>query len=68
MTSSGYKGKSSLGRSHADILYYSKDNVYIPVKKIHVSIEIDPGVHKNRSRSPKLRSISEDLDFVSKIS
>lgn len=24
MTSSGYKGKSSLGRSHADILYYSK--------------------------------------------
>jgi adenine-specific DNA-methyltransferase len=26
MTSSGYKGKSSLGRSHADILYYSKSN------------------------------------------
>ena len=25
MTSSGYKGKSSLGRSHADILYYSKN-------------------------------------------
>lgn len=24
MTSSGYKGKSSLGRSHADILYYTK--------------------------------------------
>ncbi len=24
MTSSGYKGKSSLGRSHADLLYYSK--------------------------------------------
>jgi DNA modification methylase len=24
MTSSGYKGKTSLGRSHADILYYSK--------------------------------------------
>lgn len=24
MTSSGYKGKSSMGRSHADILYYSK--------------------------------------------
>lgn len=24
MTSSGYKGKNSLGRSHADILYYSK--------------------------------------------
>ena len=24
MTSSGYKGKGSLGRSHADILYYSK--------------------------------------------
>lgn len=25
MTSSGYKGKSSLGRSHADILYYTKN-------------------------------------------
>jgi len=24
MTSSGYKGKASLGRSHADVLYYSK--------------------------------------------
>jgi DNA modification methylase len=24
MTSSGYKGKSSMGRSHADILYYTK--------------------------------------------
>jgi len=24
MTSSGYKGKSSLGKSHADLLYYSK--------------------------------------------
>lgn len=34
MTSSGYKGKSSLGRSHADILYYtkSKENyIYNPV-------------------------------------
>lgn len=34
MTSSGYKGKSSLGRSHADILYYSKNRegwVYNPV-------------------------------------
>lgn len=32
MTSSGYKGKSSLGRSHADILYYSKnsENIYNP--------------------------------------
>ncbi|RNA66212.1 site-specific DNA-methyltransferase [Alteribacter keqinensis] len=30
MTSSGYKGKKSLGRSHADILYYSKsENNYI---------------------------------------
>lgn len=29
MTSSGYKGKSSLGRSHADILYYSKSNEFI---------------------------------------
>lgn len=28
MTSSGYKGKSSLGRSHADILYYSKSNEF----------------------------------------
>lgn len=25
MTSSGYKGKNSLGRSHADIIYYSKN-------------------------------------------
>jgi DNA modification methylase len=33
MTSSGYKGKKSLGRSHADLLYYSKGNdfVYNPV-------------------------------------
>lgn len=33
MTSSGYKGKSSLGRSHADLLYYSKsaENIYNPV-------------------------------------
>lgn len=29
MTSSGYKGKSSLGRSHADILYYSKNSEFI---------------------------------------
>lgn len=28
MTSSGYKGKTSLGRSHADILYYSKSDVF----------------------------------------
>jgi DNA modification methylase len=33
MTSSGYKGKKSLGRSHADLLYYSKsdDFVYNPI-------------------------------------
>lgn len=33
MTSSGYKGKASLGRSHADILYYTKsdDFKYFPV-------------------------------------
>ncbi len=33
MTSSGYKGKSSLGRSHADLLYYAKtsDFIYNPV-------------------------------------
>lgn len=37
MTSSGYKGKSSLGRSHADLLYYSKGNnptynpIYLPI-------------------------------------
>lgn len=33
MTSSGYKGKKSLGRSHADILYYSKgpEFTYNPV-------------------------------------
>jgi len=33
MTSSGYKGKASLGRSHADILYYSKGDsfVYNPI-------------------------------------
>ena len=31
MTSSGYKGKSSLGRSHADILYYTKKKgIYNP--------------------------------------
>ena len=32
MTSSGYKGKTSMGRSHADILYYSKSNeiIYSP--------------------------------------
>ena len=32
MTSSGYKGKSSLGKSHADLLYYSKgaENIYNP--------------------------------------
>ncbi|WP_165388192.1 site-specific DNA-methyltransferase [Vibrio vulnificus] len=28
MTSSGFKGKTSLGRSHADILYYSKSDEY----------------------------------------
>ena len=28
MTSSGYKGKKSLGRSHADILYYSKGDKF----------------------------------------
>ncbi len=28
MTSSGYKGKASLGRSHADILYYSKSKEF----------------------------------------
>lgn len=34
MTSSGYKGKSSIGRSHADLLYYAKspnDFTYNPV-------------------------------------
>ncbi len=33
MTSSGYKGKASLGRSHADILYYGKTSArqYNPV-------------------------------------
>ena len=33
MTSSGYKGKHSLGRSHADLLYYSKGHefTYHPV-------------------------------------
>ncbi|MBC8448163.1 MAG: site-specific DNA-methyltransferase [Chloroflexi bacterium] len=33
MTSSGYKGKKSLGRSHADLLYYSKGDrfLYNPV-------------------------------------
>ena len=33
MTSSGYKGKQSIGRSHADLLYYSKtqDFRYTPV-------------------------------------
>jgi len=33
MTSSGYKGKKSLGRSHADILYYSKSEnlIYNPL-------------------------------------
>ena len=33
MTSSGYKGKSSLGRSHADLLYYSKGHnfTYNPI-------------------------------------
>ena len=29
MTSSGYKGKSSMGRSHADIIYYSKSSSFI---------------------------------------
>lgn len=29
MTSSGYKGKVSMGRSHADILYYSKSQSFI---------------------------------------
>jgi DNA modification methylase len=29
MTSSGYKGKSSLGRSHANLLYYSKTDNFI---------------------------------------
>lgn len=29
MTSSGYKGKKSLGRSHADLLYYSKSQQFI---------------------------------------
>ncbi len=29
MTSSGYKGKASMGRSHADILYYSKSQSFI---------------------------------------
>lgn len=40
MTSSGYKGKDSLGRSHADILYYSKTTesfiynpVYLPINE-----------------------------------
>lgn len=28
MTSSGYKGKKSLGRSHADLLYYSKSEKF----------------------------------------
>ena len=28
MTSSGFKGKTSLGKSHADILYYSKSDVF----------------------------------------
>lgn len=33
MTSSGYKGKSSLGRSHADLLYYTNGNglTYNPI-------------------------------------
>ncbi len=29
MTSSGYKGKKSLGRSHADLLYYSKSEKFV---------------------------------------
>jgi DNA modification methylase len=29
MTSSGYKGKESLGRSHADLLYYSKGDKFV---------------------------------------
>jgi DNA modification methylase len=35
MTSSGYKGKSSLGRSHADLLYYTKGAAltYNPIYK-----------------------------------
>jgi DNA modification methylase len=35
MTSSGYKGKSSLGRSHADLLYYTKSAAftYNPIYK-----------------------------------
>lgn len=35
MTSSGYKGKKSIGRSHADILYYGKSDasIYRPVYK-----------------------------------
>jgi DNA modification methylase len=35
MTSSGFKGKTSLGKSHADILYYSKSETfkYFPVYK-----------------------------------
>ncbi|CCN87519.1 Putative DNA methylase N-4/N-6 [Vibrio nigripulchritudo SFn27] len=35
MTSSGFKGKTSLGKSHADILYYSKSEnfKYFPVYK-----------------------------------
>jgi hypothetical protein len=32
------------------------DHVYIPAKKIHLSMEIDPRVHEDRSRSPKVRS------------
>lgn len=49
MTSSGYKGKSSLGRSHADLLYYSKghDFTYNPIATGVSNKMIDRYVHKD---------------------
>ncbi len=43
MTSSGFKGKTSIGKSHADILYYSKSSdfhynpVYVPYSEEYIA-------------------------------
>jgi transposase-like protein len=41
--------------------------LYIPEKKIHQSSKIDPCVHENRARSPKVRFTSETWHCVKRV-
>jgi len=69
MTSSGYKGKSSLGRSHADILYYSKSSnleefTYNPYYLPLTQNMLDRYIHKDpdgrKFKDSNLGDVSEE--------